>query len=157
MNKTDFVTDLEKSKRLKELGVRFPTEFYWSNFAGNSFLVKLTDPDNAESLQLIPAFLLSDLIEILGDKLQTLDREGAGWVANIDRESMGASSAIDAVANLLVHSLTPMPKYTVEITYTQKISIYAPSADVAILKAKDLASSGTAEIQDIKILSQMSA
>ncbi len=108
------LTTYPQSVKLKEIGVKAPSNYFWHNQVVTVpsmiiLLAKEYDPINLyEPEELVPAYLLSELIEILGQELMSLhhhiplNHNQSNWVACADDYVGDGNTPIEACYNLII-------------------------------------------------------
>lgn len=99
------VVSLDLSKRLKELGVKSPSNFYWDE--GDGIEDRLEYSPNHVFLELIPAYTVAELGEMLPTLTTSWKSALGNWVCEVppqmNEENIFADTEADARAKMLIY------------------------------------------------------
>jgi hypothetical protein len=105
------VCSLELAKRLKELGVKQESLFYWQFFPGHNFIIHDKDKSNHYETETYSAFTVAELGEMLPDWNESVKRAYKDWVCiirnkntDINWHSFGETEA-NARSKMLIYLL----------------------------------------------------
>lgn len=111
MKLDDQCVSLELAKKLKELGIKKESLFYWQFFPGHDFIIHDKDKARNYTTETIPAFTSAELGEILPDWQETVKRAKQDWVCiirhkhNDINDHAFAENEVNSRAKMLIHLL----------------------------------------------------